>query len=360
MHGKRPTGKHKLYFLFLANRGIDNEGVWRKFFAGADPTTYSVLVHCSDSTCAFAKEGPFHNCNIPTTTAIWCQDLVSPQNDLLKAAIECNDNACANQDNENSSTSSYILLAQDTIPVKPFAYIYDMLSQQRDTSWCFWKYSMWAFADPQQQSTRLPKTMWLIFNRRDAKAIVDSWMSRAIWNSADLLSVVPPSSWPEFGTSAWGCIDEYWHWAVLHNTTLPHRLNTSPPFEQGRCQTYVPWLDYIVEGSPFAAIDKCRSSLAGTKSVHTFSLHFQKPLGEAYMRRHFYLPVNSQRMIRYFCVKMGQNQCSTWLFNTQLRYTTYTQLRTCNLDGIEGYSSHTHSRASLLVKELCIREKSPF
>ena len=64
-------------------------------------------------------------------------------------------------------------------------------------------------------------------------------------------------------SNVWGCVDEYWHYAVLHEDTFPAVVN--PNFidiDQGTCITYIPWLLYIKQGSPFSAIDKGTSKLS--------------------------------------------------------------------------------------------------
>jgi len=243
------------YFLFMIDDSIQTEDVWAFFFQTVPVEyNYKVLVHCSRN-CTF-NHTIFTENVIPQVSSKWCQDLVSPVNQLLLTAL----NDCE-QHHRCHRKTKLILVAKDEIPVKPARHVFYKLLELEETTFCYWPLRFWAHRKEKGVKTVFPKThYWYIFTLNDAETIVAKWKSSNF------------SIEPYFNRDylvrgkRFGCIDEYWFYAILFNSSFPSTVNKRlTNIEQGVCLTYIPWLDHIREGSPFSLITVLKSRLSRNK-----------------------------------------------------------------------------------------------
>lgn len=234
-----------LFFLFMTRIGVEHEEVWSRFFAGADGATskYVALVHCYEGCAPNFTSHPelFHA--IPTVGSQHCENLVSPMNAVLEAALRW-----APRGGGGSDGDKFIFLSESTLPLKSFGYVWRELIAKRagQSSFCVEPRSMWARLGP----WLVPKTQqWSILSRRHAemataRSVAEMWDDAAGW------------------TQRHGCLDEYWHFFFVFgalNDTGPRAelegfstggLELGAPSAgagsdqlQGDCDTFAAWYD---------------------------------------------------------------------------------------------------------------------
>lgn len=252
-----PAGEPRLFFLFMVYVSINNEEVWEKFFAGADNQNFHALVHCkSEASCRENIKAQHRFEIIPTVETQYCLDLVAGMNALLRAALS---GAGASQLGGSNPHDKFIFVSDSTVPVKPYSMVRSQLTESTASDFCIFPRNEWAeitesFGDAAQPPLRRALTkvavkhhQWVVLSRKHAQISVDH-----AHEMPDLMQKFQLN----MGFRNTGCLDEFWHFALLFRTI---ELNGNPEtvqFEdfgggsistgnyeiQGRCDTFVHWL----------------------------------------------------------------------------------------------------------------------
>lgn len=159
--------KPRVHFLFMAVDRIQRLDIWQRFFKGASPDEFSILLHCkSPHLCqaqlraagggeAWSKVPIVIKDPAPTA---YCTDLVSAENRLLEEALKVSGTPIAGEpvsflaandtlDSGNPAQhDKFVLLSDSTLPVKPFRVVYDELTAKADSRFCIFPRQEWAEA----------------------------------------------------------------------------------------------------------------------------------------------------------------------------------------------------------------------
>mmetsp|Transcript_90389 Transcript_90389/g.252615 ORF Transcript_90389/g.252615 Transcript_90389/m.252615 type:complete len:476 (-) Transcript_90389:206-1633(-) len=246
-----PNIRPQIFLLFLVYEKIHNVDVWDRFLdGGVKGSDYTALVHCkSEAKCRDSiKSHRFEI--IPSVTTRYCLDLVSGMNQLLKVALQLS--------GVGSTNDKFVFLSDTTLPVKPFSFIYDQLTVDRDSDFCIFPRNEWAevsgLASGGGMTVRVaPKHhQWIVLNRKHALESVHR--SR---EQLDLMSTLHLNlGIMNKGYSNTGCLDEFWHFQTAYRSVqIPQGhanlvmedfnggpLSTTNYQIQGRCNTFVHWV----------------------------------------------------------------------------------------------------------------------
>lgn len=274
-HRQRPP---RVYFLFMAVSKISNFGVWTSFFGTAPTDRYRALVHCKDKGCEYFASQTSLLKLVPTVGSTYCDDLVSPMNQLLAAALQ-DDPASANP------SDKFVFVSDSTLPAKPFAYIYDTLVRRKGSDFCLFPSKDWAdnpvqiFRNGQPGSGHelaIKTHQWIVLSRSHGQRSVQLWNTGVMHNIMTNFNINGARLWQNpanrtFGDHRnYGCLDEYWHMYVLfgpwtitdvkgeHFRTAEYHYDdlTNSPVRikpgagwQGACDTFALWSEY--KSTPF-------------------------------------------------------------------------------------------------------------
>eukprot|EP00930_Biecheleria_cincta_P025383 TRINITY_DN18081_c0_g2_i1.p1 TRINITY_DN18081_c0_g2~~TRINITY_DN18081_c0_g2_i1.p1 ORF type:complete len:411 (-),score=65.18 TRINITY_DN18081_c0_g2_i1:11-1243(-) len=259
----------KVFFLFLADDSLPNEEIWIRFFAPARPgLDFEALVHCRNELACrqgVGSRGLFQV--IPTVPSTWCEDLVSPMNALLQAALRVDGAAAAEAD-------SFTFISDTTVPVKPLKTVLQRmaLDRRRGSSFCIAPKASWGVLDS-NHSAVVKHSQWLTLSRQHARRVVAS-----THRMRNLMELATPNVMDEmlgqYLTTAYqstlgkvfgrmplnGCLDEYLYFALVYgfsdggdNGTWPkpvlddlhagqlNMADSSAQDFQGQCDTFVYW-----------------------------------------------------------------------------------------------------------------------
>lgn len=168
--------KGKLHFLFMLRDRFLHEDVWKAFFAGASPKTYTIFAHCSDeSKC---KSAPvFEELGIelvPTVPSAWCRDLVSPAAQLMRAALRADGRW---RPFPRGGRSKFILVSESTLPLRPLSAMSEILLRRDHSDICIVPKQQWDRAsDILGVGYRIVKHhQWAVLDRNDAEAFEQGW-----------------------------------------------------------------------------------------------------------------------------------------------------------------------------------------
>lgn len=188
---------------------------------------------------------------IPSVATTYCFDLVGGMNALLATALQ--------KDGGSHPRDKFILVSDSTLPVKPFRFIQQQLTQDAGSDFCIFPRNEWAEVVEAAAGLGQPATMsvkhvavkhhqWAVFGREHAQTVVQS--------SGELKDLMHRFQLNTPGSKNTGCLDEFWHFAVLFGSLklgdspavlgLP-ALNGAPVSSvdydiQGRCDTFVNWV----------------------------------------------------------------------------------------------------------------------
>lgn len=262
------TTAGKVFFLFLADDSLPNEEIWIRFFATAQRgLDFEALVHCrNESACkqGVGSRGLFQV--ISTVPSKWCEDLVSPMNALLQAALSVGGAA--------SGADSFTFISDTTVPVKPFKTVSQRMALDRmqGSSFCVAPKADWGILDS-NHSPVVKHSQWLTLSRRHASRVV------AIgYRMRNLMHLATPDAVEEtfggFITDTYqftlgkvfgripinGCLDEFSYFASVYGFRdggddkdvwqkpvlgvvgqLSMSDNISTQDFQGQCDTFVYW-----------------------------------------------------------------------------------------------------------------------
>ena len=105
----------KVAFLFLIYDALEQEELWRRFFADADPDQYSILIHYKEDRPLRHFE-PF-KLSACIDTKYADVSLVHAHNLLLREAMKDPDN------------DKFVFVSQSCVPLKTFPHVYQFLTQ---------------------------------------------------------------------------------------------------------------------------------------------------------------------------------------------------------------------------------------
>lgn len=243
--------KPRLFFLFLVYDKINNEDIWNRFFATAvQGFDYRAFVHCkTDGACApnIQQTGRYEIISSVETT--YCFNLVGGMNALIAAALEKGGGSHPND--------KFILVSDSTLPVKPFSFVQQKLTQDDGSDFCIFPRNEWAevvenfLGQPQVTSVKhvaVKHHQWAVLSREHAKT--------AVQKSGELQDLMRRFQLNTPGFKNTGCLDEFWHFAVLFGSLklsdnptvlgLPalngERVSTDNYEIQGQCDTFVNWV----------------------------------------------------------------------------------------------------------------------
>merc|ERR1719399_2778217 len=129
------------------------------FFETAPRDQYRVLVHCKLPSCKDSLDGTILQ-TVPRVKSWYCTDLVSPMNQLLRAALQ----------QKGNSRDKFAFVSDSTLPAKPFGYLYRELIGRRGSDFCVFPSQEWASIRAHGGIEVAPKHhQWIILDRRHAE-----------------------------------------------------------------------------------------------------------------------------------------------------------------------------------------------
>jgi len=168
-----PPSNPVLHFLFLAIDDVPHAELWRNFFVAAPAGSWSVWLHCRNrSACnagRFIRELPQTNL-VPTVPAKYCADLVSPEVQLLRYALNGTAEFAHARD-------KFLVVSDSTLPLKPFSVVLAVVTSHAESDFCIYPAYLW-------RSTRVSggarahlvlHSQFVQLSRRDARALVAAW-----------------------------------------------------------------------------------------------------------------------------------------------------------------------------------------
>jgi len=155
-------------FLFLTRTGaVSFPEAWSAFFASADASSFSVVVHRSDnsteeSPAAFAfREACRGRLTLaPHAEGGWGR-LIRPSQSLAQAALEA-----------DAAAEAFVFLSDTTLPVKSFAAVRAALAERRGrSSLCFNPQAQWQRSQADPASVFPKASQWWTLSRPHAAAL---------------------------------------------------------------------------------------------------------------------------------------------------------------------------------------------
>mmetsp|Transcript_71657 Transcript_71657/g.131209 ORF Transcript_71657/g.131209 Transcript_71657/m.131209 type:complete len:397 (-) Transcript_71657:39-1229(-) len=212
----------KIFFLFLANDGLPNEEIWLRFLAPAKHgVDYEAFLHCQNEVACrknVSSQELFHI--VPTVPSKWCEDLVSPMDALLQAALSTS--------SASTDVDSFTFVSDTTVPVKPFQTIWQRMTLDRanGSSFCISPRHWWGVSDL-NRSIVVKHQQWLTLSRAHANRVVanrDKMRNLVQVTSpedfilGDYLTPYYQKTLGKFLPRARlnGCLDEYLYFALVY------------------------------------------------------------------------------------------------------------------------------------------------
>lgn len=147
--------KPKVAFLFLVMDGVEHEAAWDAFFEQAPLDAYSIFVHRASlepvAAPPFAKWGAVM---VPQVPSRWCA-LSGVEIALLGEALT------------DRANTQFVFLSHQTIPLKPFKYVYGELLDRspRSSKLCF---------SQNQPRVSMKHHQWSVLSREHAFRLVEN------------------------------------------------------------------------------------------------------------------------------------------------------------------------------------------
>lgn len=201
----------KIAFLFVIYDTIHHEDLWKLFFDGADPSTYSIYIHYKHNVpLGWMEPYKLKTC---VETSYGNVSVVRAENLLLQTALE------------DPHNQHFIFLSNSCIPVKPFSQIqlnpqfsyFNISVNQRN---CFPHCHSLLAHVPREQIQK--SSQWCILNRRHTIAVLEE--DRTEW-FATLFAA-----------------DEHYYITMLYSKNLQEELCTTPDVQWG-ATTFCNWTE---------------------------------------------------------------------------------------------------------------------
>eukprot|EP00747_Dinoflagellata_sp_TGD_P168353 gnl/TRDRNA2_/TRDRNA2_194547_c0_seq1.p1 gnl/TRDRNA2_/TRDRNA2_194547_c0~~gnl/TRDRNA2_/TRDRNA2_194547_c0_seq1.p1 ORF type:complete len:447 (+),score=39.61 gnl/TRDRNA2_/TRDRNA2_194547_c0_seq1:145-1485(+) len=170
----KSTRRH-VHFMFMSMEDVPHAKIWRSFFGGALPDSWSVWLHCKNhSAClhgTFLREVP-EAVLVPTVPTAYCTDLVSAEVQLLRYAL-------AEHASKHGLTEKFVLLSHNLLPVKPYREVFHTITSRIESDFCIYPVSTWeAYAQINGQIAHVVQhSQFFALNRCDAEKLVFAWPS---------------------------------------------------------------------------------------------------------------------------------------------------------------------------------------
>jgi len=126
----------RIFFLFLTMSGIKRPELWRAFFDYQPAGRWRTFVHCKHSNiCSLelSLANILGATQVATVPSSYCRDLVTPMVQLLQAAML----------ESASPRDKFVFLSESTLPVKPFAEVYNTLTYDTSSDFCIYPTNHW-------------------------------------------------------------------------------------------------------------------------------------------------------------------------------------------------------------------------
>lgn len=254
-----PARPPRVYFLFLAVDKVANLDIWITFFNKAPATHFRAFFHCKKSVCKKSLKGVRFFHVVQTVPSSYCNDLVSPMNQLLV-------NALTHDVDAPNQMDKFVFVSDSTLPAKPFSHVYDTLVTREGSDFCIFPSVEWAAVSGKSGlEVAVKHHQWIVLERNHAHQAAQFWAGGTLRDL--MVRFHMNKGWfrrkPSFGDHAnYGCLDEFWHMAVLYGT-LSHvnaddeqfvnlGMFTGAPLHisahagwQGACDTFVNWAKYL-------------------------------------------------------------------------------------------------------------------
>jgi len=148
---------------------------WGAFFEAADPSQYSNYLHSSNGEFSSLQAGLPGVKKIKTAPSSYCQDLVTPMAELLRAALA----------ESTSSYDKFVFVSESTLPVKPFPKVYEALTQDAHSDFCIAPQKRWLKVDYLNgETTRhgylVKHSQWVVLSQAHAERMVREWPQFAV------------------------------------------------------------------------------------------------------------------------------------------------------------------------------------
>lgn len=188
------------FFLFLANDSIPTEDIWTSFFHQGNGTDFYVFVHCQHKKMC---ENNIKNRSlyriIDTVDSTYCKDLVSPMKALFRAAV--------NHPVQHHQFDKFIMLSDNSVPIKPFDYALDVLVSGTSSI-------ITNGAKGASPYCGIKTSQWVVLNRPHAHTYLqDPWhLHYWPWPECSLMchSYNYILNWDTACATLHGCLDEFY------------------------------------------------------------------------------------------------------------------------------------------------------
>lgn len=219
--GNASNPEPRMFFLFLTLSGIKRPELWHAFFQNQPAHQWRVFVHCKHTNIC-SLELSMNNLlgatQVATVPSSYCRDLVTPMVQLLQAAVL----------ESISPRDKFVFLSETTLPVKPFADVYNTLSWDMSSDFCIYPTDHWVELELAQNLRALivKHSQWVVLNQAHAQIMVQQWASVAAGLAGTAWSI-PVYHEPRKGP--WGkitnpagvlplpmCIDEWAFFATIY------------------------------------------------------------------------------------------------------------------------------------------------
>jgi hypothetical protein len=168
--GNATQPEPRMFFLFLTMSGIKRPELWQKFFENQPVHQYRIFVHCKHTNIC-SLELSLGNLlgitQVATVPSAYCRDLVSPMVQLLQSAVL----------ESASPRDKFVFLSETTLPVKPFADVYNTLSWDMSSDFCVYPTDHWVDLELAQNLRALivKHSQWVVLNQAHAHTMVQQW-----------------------------------------------------------------------------------------------------------------------------------------------------------------------------------------
>jgi len=270
------TSQPRIFFLFMTMSGVERPEFWKAFLDGqlsATITTHQlsrVFVHCVHShVCSWEiqTKNTLQATQVATVPSTYCADLVSPMAQLLNSAVL----------ESTSPKDKFVFLSESTLPVKPFAEVYQSLMMDANSDFCVYPTDHWVQLSLANnlQALIVKHSQWVVLNQAHAHSIVANWPAMKAGFTALTWSI---PVYHETKLGPWGkitnpagvlplpmCIDEWAFFGTIFGafvdkgqaqmsaaqlpglSSTPLHMRGNTPFvqggtiQQGQCRTFAFW-----------------------------------------------------------------------------------------------------------------------
>jgi len=163
----------RIHFLFMLMDALPHGNLWGEFFADAPNNSYRAWAHCvHHHACEENLTMPGLQL-VPTVYSARRVDLMTPMVRLLESALQ------DPVDGYPNPLDKFVLVSDSTLPLKPFASVFSVLTAHASSDMCFFPPEDYLLhADIEGTLLFLPKQhQWVVLNRNHSEMLVNNWVS---------------------------------------------------------------------------------------------------------------------------------------------------------------------------------------